>query len=404
MSSVRVSRHSLIVFAFFNAASMALPAAEESSPAGANSMAPRLTVDSSGTPWLSWLEKAHQDPNDKSSALKYSAYRENRFEPARTIAVGDNWFVNWADTPHLFVGGNGAMLAHWLQKSAQSPYAYDIKISYSNNGGANWSTPLTPHKDGTHTEHGFVSFYPAAKGVGMVWLDGRNMNNEIHPGPMTLRGAVINTQGQILDESLLDGQVCDCCQTAAAMTHHGPVVVYRNRGDDEIRDIAMVHKTKKGWSEPIIVHQDNWNIAACPVNGPQIISLGNEVAVVWFTMAGGIPAVHLTHSINHLTEFAPPYTLARATPMGRVALALSGKHLAVAWIEELHDTAQLKLAWIGLNDFKEITRATVSEVPSGRASGFPTMVGLDDDDVLLAWTQANDQTISVVARRVLLSK
>ena len=38
----------------------------------------------------------------------------------------------------------------------------------------------------------------------------------------------------------LDPKVCDCCQTAAAVTDDGPVVVYRNRSDQELRDISAI--------------------------------------------------------------------------------------------------------------------------------------------------------------------
>ena len=35
----------------------------------------------------------------------------------------------------------------------------------------------------------------------------------------------------------IDARVCDCCQTDAAMTSEGAVLIYRDRSDDEIRDL-----------------------------------------------------------------------------------------------------------------------------------------------------------------------
>ncbi|MER8349348.1 sialidase family protein, partial [Acinetobacter baumannii] len=74
----------------------------------------------------------------------------------RTIAEGGDWFVNWADTPHIAATADGALWAHWLQKSAAATYAYDVVLARSADGGASWSAPLRVNDDGTPTEHGFV--------------------------------------------------------------------------------------------------------------------------------------------------------------------------------------------------------------------------------------------------------
>ena len=54
---------------------------------------------------------------------------------------------------------------------------------------------------------------------------------------MTLRSALISTDGVLLEDHLVDDLVCDCCQTDVAETAHGPIGVYRNRTRQEIRDI-----------------------------------------------------------------------------------------------------------------------------------------------------------------------
>ncbi len=57
---------------------------------------------------------------------------------------------------------------------------------------------------------------------------------------MTIRGAIIDKQGNKSGEWELDNRVCDCCQTSTAITANGPIVVYRDRSDEEIRDISIV--------------------------------------------------------------------------------------------------------------------------------------------------------------------
>src|SRR5690606_9855972 len=98
--------------------------------------------------------------------LQFSSYdvAGARWERApTTIAVGNSMFVNWADTPHVMATPDGALWAHWLQKNGDAPYAYDVMLAMSRDGGGRWSTPVSPHDDGTRSEHGFVSLWPAPR-------------------------------------------------------------------------------------------------------------------------------------------------------------------------------------------------------------------------------------------------
>ena len=269
------------------------------SPRVAGSAQPNLCVDARGRVYLSWMEKTGENRH----ALRFSVRDRAQWSAPRTIAEGANWFVNWADFPSLVALADGALVAHWLVKSAADTYAYDVNISRSTDGGKSWSKPLVPHRDHTKTEHGFVSLVPLAGGrVGAVWLDGRNMKagghegHDSHGGDMTLRFAAIDARGGISEEALLDGRVCECCQTSAAMTSEGAVAVYRDCSDKQIRDISIVRLQKGRWSEPRTLHADNWQIEGCPVNGPSIAANTRRVAVAWFTAANDAPRVNVVFS------------------------------------------------------------------------------------------------------------
>jgi hypothetical protein len=357
---------------------------ELDSPAGAGSLAPSLAELHNGRLILTWLE-----PADGGHALRFSVLDEAGFGAARTIASGDGWFANWADTPGLFVLPDGDWVAHWLVKSGDSTYAYDVVTARSSDGGGTWSEPISPHRDGTQTEHGFVSYFAdSASSVGMVWLDGRRMaggGEGASDAAMTLRTATLAPGGRVSGEMLLDDRVCDCCQTASAMTPEGPIVVYRDRSDDEIRDHYVVRRTEAGWGEPRRLHADGWRIGGCPVNGPALVADGERVAVAWFTMPRGVPRVRLAVSADSGSSFEMIGVLGEGTALGRVDLALSGRGFVVSWVDETDRAGALVLTaydWDG----ERLWQRRIEGLDAGRASGFPAL-GIDGGcRPVVAWT------------------
>ena len=368
-------------------------------PAQSNSLAPRLSTAPDGQHWLSWVEKDEQEQRLKISPLRLLAEplaskQSAHFSAPILAAKGKDWFVNWADTPHLYVGSDEFMAAQWLQKSGAGTYAYDVRISVSNDGGKHWQESMVPHNDGTASEHGFLSFFPHAQGAGMVWLDGRNT---VHEQAMTLRGAVLNAQGELSHEAELDIQVCDCCQTGATSTQNGAIAVYRNRSDAEVRDIYAVRFDGTRWGEPIAVHDDGWTIAGCPVNGPQVVSIGGEAVVMWYTMANDQPRVKIARSTHQLSSFTPPVTLAEGSTLGRVALSYTGQYIVAAWIEEQNQQAELILSWLNPDTLTVQHQDRIASVPQGRASGFPALSTLAENQVLIAWTGRENDALQVQA-------
>jgi len=227
--------------------------------------------------------------------LVFSTLQAREWSAPKEIARGSNWFVNWADFPSMvsYRGNEQNLTAHWLQMSAEGTYDYDVRITQSANGGDNWDDSFIPHKDGIPAEHGFVSLLPTdSLHTFVTWLDGRNTKpKDAHSemghgmgGPMTLRCALIDVYGNVSDDVELDNKTCDCCQTSAALTDQGIVVAYRDRTDDEIRDISIVRQVNGSWTKPQTIFPDNWKIAGCPVNGPAVQANGSLVAIAWLRL------------------------------------------------------------------------------------------------------------------------
>lgn len=361
---------------------------ELASPAGDGSLAPRWSVRPGEAPLISWLE-----PAGEGYALRYARLLDDSFTAPVTVVTGTDWFANWADTPSVVLLPGGRLAAHWLVKSGPEPYSYDIRYGISTDGGATWSGYFNPHDDGTLTEHGFAQFFPEPAALGAVWLDGRRTGKG---GPMTLRYGRFGPRGEMLAQRLLDERVCDCCMTGVARTSAGLVVAYRDRTQDELRDIWRVVRTETGWSEPAPVHADGWRIAACPVNGPAVAANGDRVAVAWFTAVAGRPVVKLAFSDDGGRTFAEPLTVDASDPVGRVDVVMDSDQAAwVSWLDGETDPGLIRLRHFE-PDGSTGQVIDVAEVGTGRASGFPVLA-LDRTRLLLAWTDPDQRSVRVVS-------
>ncbi len=116
-----------------------------------------------------------QEQDRSGHSLRFAVLdRDGRERRRGLVARGENWFVNWADFPSLVVLDNGDWVTHWLVRNGEDPHGYDIRLVRSRDAGRTWETPVSPHDDGTPTQHGFVSLVPAGNDrVLVIWLDGR---------------------------------------------------------------------------------------------------------------------------------------------------------------------------------------------------------------------------------------
>lgn len=363
------------------------PLQELQSPAAAGSGEPFLSTAPDGSVLLGWLER--KAPESQIYGFKFARRRNAGWSIPQIIAERADFFVNWADFPAVIETANGRLFAHWLQKSRKSTYAYDVRLSSSTDDGKSWGTSLLPHRDGTQTEHGFVSLVPAGESVAAVWLDGRNMaegHGHESAGAMTLRYARITPEGEIADEAQLDERVCECCQTGMAVGSRGAVVVYRDRSESEVRDIGLVRQTGESWSAPATLAEDGWKIEGCPVNGPQIDARGDRVVVAWFTSGGGANRVKVAFSSDGGSSFTPPFAVDTGSPIGRTdVVLLEDGSAVVSWIERIGESAEVRVRRV-FADGRLETALKVADSSPARSAGVPRMT-VGADGIYIAWTE-----------------
>ncbi|MEX0720348.1 MAG: hypothetical protein WD059_06750 [Balneolaceae bacterium] len=361
-------------------------------PASDNSSLPRLFTDNTGTVFLSWVE---EDQN--VAMLKYSSFDDDSWSQPQTVASNSGWFVNWADFPSIIAKDGKPIAAHWLDKIPGNSYSYNVAISRFN---GSWSDPQIPHDDSTATEHGFVSMIPDTDSTfAAIWLDGRNTAGREHHEysdagkAMTLRGAFIDQNSGIIESFEIDSNVCDCCNTAIAKTENGLIAAYRNRTEDEIRDIYITRYTNGAWLEPKAVADDNWEIAACPVNGPAIDAEQKNIAVAWFTGAEGKARVKLSISSDNGESFSEPVIVDEEGPLGRVDLDIDQDKIWMSWIATIDNETNIQVRSYDFSGNKLAT-FSIPEFSKNRSSGFPQITP-HKDGLIVAYTDISGDNPSI---------
>ena len=309
--------------------------------------------------------------DDKAKAFRLTTYRDGKWSEARTIASDPAMLINRADYPSVSASGNN-IIATW---STRKEHGAIVHVAKSTDGGTTWSAPRTPHPDQI-SQFGFV----ALADDDFVYLDGRKLEGGMEGnGEMELRAG---------DGSVLDPRVCDCCQTAIAMTSEGLIAAYRDRSAGEVRDISIVRRTATGWTTPKTLHADGWQIAGCPVNGPQLDADGKRVVAAWFTAVKNDPRVYVAFSDDAGATFGKPVRVDDGSTTGRADVALlDDGAAAVTFVanSRLHARRVDRNGTLG------------KPIDLGEAAGFPRAARWGDN-VAVVWSRADEAQLAVIER------
>ncbi len=346
-----------------------------------NTGEPSLSVAADGAVFLTYLREG-----DGGAELNFRELSESGWSEPKIVTRGDNLLVNWADFPSVIKSHGDKLIAQWMVRQNGPGYAYDVYIASSTDRGDTWSQPQRLHSDTSATEHGFVSLYSDDRGAGAFWLDGRRYGSKDSGDKgMELRHKRLVDNGEAQEE-VVDRLVCDCCQTDVVSNTGSPIVVYRDRSEEEIRDIKIARLSEGEWAQTS-VGSDGWEITGCPVNGPAIDQEGSVIAVAWFT---AVPTnkVRVAFSFNGGTSFDSPLVVMTENPIGRVDLELSANGQAyVSWLAK----GRGEFLYREVNpDGRMSTPTKVASMATHRNAGFPRMVSTGDR-LIFAWTDTSDE-------------
>jgi hypothetical protein len=354
-------------------------------PAGTNSSEPQLTVSDSGV-ILSWIEQSGRS----TSTLKFAERTSSGWTAPKTVASGDQWFLSYADPPHVFRRPDGTLLANWIVATDPILEGSDLNLSYSKDNGTTWAPAVLPHHDSSMGQHEFPAFFELpGNGLGVVWLDGRavaDYPNTPDQAPMSLRYAAFDAAWKQVADTTVDARTCDCCSTTAVVTADGVLTAYRDRSDKEIRDIAVSRLENGTWTPPAIVHDDHFEIFECPVNGPMLSARGREVVLAWFTIKDGEGVAWAAFSHDSGRTWGVPVRIDDRSSLGRVDVELLDDGSALAtWVELVDKRGEFRVRRIEPSGTRS-EHVTISPVSGGVSSGFPRLAR-QGKDLVFAWTE-----------------
>ena len=266
-----------------------------------NTGEPNLHVASDGSVTLTYLQQAQG-----IATLYVRKLIEGRWSEPRKVTQGADLLVNWADFPTL-IEVDDRLTAQWMIRNQAPGFAYDVYTASSIDDGATWSPPQRLHADTSATEHGFVSLYQGANGVGAFWLDGQRYAQDDAPDGMELRHRLLDSVGS-KTEDIVDALIM------IAAKPMWPLLMVRlwwftGIAATNIRDISLARQENGVWVTTPVA-QEGWYITGCPVNGPAIAAAKGVVAVAWFT-AMPVNSVRVAFSFDGGRSFEAPVEVSK---------------------------------------------------------------------------------------------
>jgi hypothetical protein len=348
-------------------------------PARGLASAVQLGSSSDGRLVASWLE-----PENAGHALRVAECTAAGWGPAQTVVSGRDIVVNAFDVPSVVPGPESSLWAAWLWRSPQDAAASEVRLARGR-AGAPWSRAITPHRERSVAERGFVSLLPTRDGaLEAFWLDAGPRPGAEAPATTALRHVRVQPDGAITHAAVLDQRVCDCCQTAGRRLHDGLLLAYRDRSPDEVRDIALLRRPEGApWEATRVAHADGWRLAGCPVNGPALAVHGTHVALAWYSGAQE-PAVRVLLSADDGRTFGAAVRVDLGHTLGRVDVAWARADLAlVSWVEAESEGLALHVRPVAL-DGRLGASQRVAATLDARQVGVPRLER-GQAQVVLAW-------------------
>jgi hypothetical protein len=273
---------------------------------------PAIAADADGNIYVVYVDHAA----DKSADLYLQKFDSNLKQLRERVRINPETGIvkSWAgDAPTVTIAPDTSVYVGWTARSGDGT---NYVVSVSHDGGMTFFAPTKINDDTAPASHGMHSLAIGSDGViYAAWLDERNIVKEHemasvdpsdddgfhfvkidHKGPESEHKPEPNSEvffafsedsGKSFSKNQkLSSDVCPCCKTAVTTNGSDRVYVsWRQVLEGDHRHIAVAASSDSGttFSPRVIVSDDKWQIAACPVSGAAINATASGVNVLWYT-------------------------------------------------------------------------------------------------------------------------
>jgi hypothetical protein len=390
----RVLRLGLIALAGAGAATVAAGAAALSPvkffvPGTKAISNPAAALDPQGRLFLAWVQGA-DGQHDAVHVARVEPGAATIEAPVRVTAA-DEVVGSRHLAPGLAVGPGGEIYVTW---SARPPggAGSDVRLARSLDGGRTFGAAVTVNDDGQPVSRGFESVTVAPDGnVHVGWIDGRDRQQRADA--VSTYVARSRDRGATFGRNVrADERTCVCCRVGLSAGADGSLYVGLRQVNGGVRDIAVARSGDGGatFAAPVLVHQDNWQISACPHRGPSLgQDRGGRVYVAWYTEGTEAPTIHLATSDDRGRTFTRPHSLGypRGTfPDAPVMAVTPAGRAYVAWYESSPVVSRVFMRQVAERGTGLGAPQLVSE---GAHRSHHPVVALGGGRLAVAWAQDN---------------
>jgi hypothetical protein len=355
------------------------------SSADVNAAEPAAASAPDGSVYVAWVEHRQNDEADVMLA-RFNDAGQLQGAPVRVNPEAGRATAWRGDPPTVAVSQEGVAYVGWTARAEpSSAHAEDLYLSASRDGGRSFAAPVKVNDDRKPAVHGMHSLAVGPDGrVYLAWLDERDIKQP-QPSEMA-EGHHMESTREVFTAYSTDGgrtfspnlrvatDACPCCKTALAV---GPdkrlYVSWRQVLPGDYRHIAVASSTDGGetYSQPVVVSDDRWQIAGCPVSGPALAAgADGALRVLWYSEGqAGEAGLYWAESVDGGRTFAPRRFLSSGQTSGTpVLLGGESSTLTAVWCASDGGSARLLTATFdGDARLTQDTVAMSSELPAAAA-------------------------------------
>ncbi len=296
-------------------------------------LAVTVAFDARGRLWRAHIADGHLwVSQSRDAGQHYGDPVRVTTEPERIAADGEN-------RPKLAFGSKGEILVSW-SRSAETPFAGDVRFSRSTNDGASFEAPITINDDHNPISHRFDALTVDGRGhVWLLWLDKRDQEAAEKAGRkftgISLYAAQSTDGGTTFGPNqLLAAHSCECCGIALSLDRDGvPVAAWRHVFDANVRDHQLMRLDAD--MTPVRLSAEQWAVDACPHHGPTLAIAKDGVRhAAWFSGAPGRTGLFYARSTGNGKNFSAPIPFGNgAQQAGHPNLLVNGREVYLTWRE-----------------------------------------------------------------------